>query len=616
MNFEKLAKDLLNLIGKEENVDSLTHCMTRLRFTLRDPKKADKQAIEQLNGVLSVVEKGGQTQVVIGNDVVNVYNELLKLGKFNTASNKDEEKQEKKNVFAQIVDTIIGIFSPVVPALIGAGMVKAVLAILVAFGLSRDSQNYYIINFISDGVFYFMPMLLAFSAAQKFKCNPYLALGVAAVMVHPNFSALVSAGEPVSLFEVPIRLVNYANSTIPIILIIWFMSYVEKFADRYSPKVIKVILKPLLILLVTAPVALIVLGPIGSILSDGLASVISFLQTHTPFLIPTLMGAFMPLMVSIGMHVSLTPLASISLAASGTEIITGPGMLASNIAQAGACFAVAVKTKSEEMRQLATSSGITSLCGVTEPALYGVTLKLKRPLIAVMIAGGLAGLFAGISGLVRYSFGTPGLPTLPVFIGEDPSNIIKALITVAIAFIVAFVMTLILGFENNETVSEDSADSKEAKKLTSSIDIASPIKGKVMYLCDVDDEMFASEVMGKGVAIIPEEGKVYAPADGKIMSVFKTKHAIGFQTNDGVEVLIHVGIDTVKMNGDGFTSYVKDNDEVKKGDLLLEFDINKIKEAKFSIVSPIIITNTMQFTDVIETNKTKVNSLEKILEII
>lgn len=612
MNFDKLAKQILDLIGGEKNIDGVTHCMTRLRFTLRDPKKANKEAIKQLQGILGIVEKGGQTQVIIGNDVAYVYKALLKLGNFST---DETVEKTKKSIPGAVIDTIIGIFSPIVPALIGAGMVKAVLAILVAFGLSKDSQNYYIINFISDGVFYFMPMLLAFSAAQKFKCNPYLAVGIAAVLVHPNLSALVTAQEPVALFSMPIKLVNYANSTIPIILIIWFMSYIESLADKYSPKVIKVILKPLLVILITAPVALIVLGPIGSVLSDGFATFVSFLQTHTPFLIPTLMGAFMPLMVSIGMHVSLTPLASISLAASGTEIITGPGMLASNIAQAGACFAVAFRTKNKDMRQLATSSGITSLCGVTEPALYGVTLKLKRPLIAVIIAGGIAGFFAGVSGLVRYSFGTPGLPTLPVFIGEDPSNIIKALVTVAIAFIAAFIITLILGFDKGEEQLETKPASTTKAKDEKYV-ITSPIKGSVTYLSDVQDEMFASEVMGKGIAIEPVEGKVYAPTDGEIITMFKTKHAIGMKTTQGVEILIHVGIDTVKLNGEHFTSHVKDNQLVKKGDLLLEFDIEAINKAGYQTITPVIITNTMDFTDVIETDKKNVTTSDQILEII
>lgn len=613
MNYEKLAKQILDLVGGEKNIDGVTHCMTRLRFTLRDPKKVDKEAIKQLQGVLGIVEKGGQTQVIIGNDVAYVYKSLLKLGNFQTTN--DDAVKEKKSIPGAVIDTIIGIFSPVVPALIGAGMVKAVLAILVAFGLSKDSQNYYIINFISDGVFYFMPMLLAFSAAQKFKCNPYLAVGVAAVLVHPNLSALVSAGDPVSFFAIPMKLVNYANSTIPIILIIWFMSYIEKLADTYSPKVIKVILKPLLVILITAPVALLILGPIGSILSDGFATFVSFLQTHTPFLIPTLMGAFMPLMVSIGMHVSLTPLASISLAASGTEIITGPGMLASNIAQAGACFAVALRTKSKDMRQLATSSGITSLCGVTEPALYGVTLKLKRPFVAVIVAGGIAGFFAGVSGLVRYSFGTPGLPTLPVFIGEDPSNIIKALITVAIAFIAAFIITLLLGFERGEELSE-TKQVESSKTMNKNICITSPLKGKVTYLSDVQDEMFASEVMGKGIAIEPSEGRVYAPCDGEILTMFKTKHAIGMKSTQGVEILIHVGIDTVKLNGEHFSAYVKDHDQVKKGDLLLEFDIAAIQKAGYPTITPVIITNTMDFTDVIETDRKEVTTKDQILEII
>ena len=542
MNYELLAKQILSLVGGNENVAGVGHCATRLRFNLKQDEKADLDEIKKLEGVLGVVVKGGQTQVIIGPNVTKVYSALTELtGETTGAAGSD------KKLLARVLDTIVGIFAPIIPAVTGAGMLKAVLSILVVLGLSKESQNYYMINFISDAVFYFLPVLLANSAAKKFKCNPYFAMAIAGVMIHPKFVDLVSAGDAVHLFGMPVYLYKYASSTIPIILVIWFMSYVERFAEKYSPSIIKVILKPLIVLLVTSPVALIVIGPLGAYCGDQLAAAINVLDSHAGFLVPMLTGAFAPLLVAVGMHISLVPISSIQLADHGSETAMGPGWLASNIAQGGAAMAVALKTKSKRMKQLALSSGITALCGITEPVLYGVTLKLKRPLIAVMVSGGIAGLYAGLSGLVRYSFGSPGIPTIAVFIGENPNNIIKALITMAIAFVASFVLTWVLGFEDNdldETEKTKQANSDVATESLTSLkdDVYAPVKGRMIPLSEVNDEAFSSGAVGRGCAIVPAEGKVYAPFDGKVAMLFPTKHAIGLISSQGVELIIHVGI--------------------------------------------------------------------------
>lgn len=373
MDYGLLAKRILSLVGGEGNVANVSHCATRLRFNLNDDSKADLEAIKKLDGVVGAVSKGGQTQVVIGPNVTKAYDAMTDL--LGETHGTQEAPGEKKKLPSRILDTIVGIFAPIIPAVTGAGMLKAVLSILVVCGLSKDSQNYYIINFISDAVFYFLPVLLANSAAKKFKCNSYLAMAVAGVMIHPNFIAMVTAGDPVHLFGLPIYLYKYASSTIPIILVVWFMSYVERFAEKYSPNVIKVILKPLIVLLVTSPVALIVIGPLGAYCGDILAAGINLLDQYAGFFVPTVTGIFAPLLVAVGMHISLVPISSIQLADHGFETAMGPGWLASNISQGGAAMAVALKTKNKRMKQLAVSSGVTALCGITEPVLYGVTLK-------------------------------------------------------------------------------------------------------------------------------------------------------------------------------------------------------------------------------------------------
>ncbi|MGG7141863.1 beta-glucoside-specific PTS transporter subunit IIABC [Clostridium nigeriense] len=619
MDNKQLAIKCIELIGGKKNVKSVAHCATRLRFTLLDQKKSDLKEIKNLDGVLDVQVVGAQTQIIIGPNVQNVYKEVRKI--VGETSESAGETCEKKNPVDKLLDTVSGIFGPIIPVITAAGMVKAVLAILVLCGLSKQSQEYYIINFISDATFYFFPILLAFSSGNKFGCNPYLAAVIGGVLLHPSFIALVEAGDPVALFGIPIKLYKYASSVLPIILIVWFMSYVEKFADKVSPNFIKAILKPLLIVAITAPIALSAIGPIGAFLGDLLAAGVNFLDTNIPFLVPTLMGTFCPLLVFVGMHTTLTPLASLSLADKGFETIQGPGMLASNIAQGSASLAVALKTKNPKVKQLAFSASATALCGITEPALYGVTFKFKKPLIAVMIGGGVAGLYAGITRLVRFSFGSPGFATLPVFIGEDPSNFKNALITVAISFIVTFVLTWIIGFEdeideNNKESNKEEFNQQKINLNNQTVEIITPLQGRVVPLSEVNDPTFASGAVGQGVAILPTDNNIYSPVNGEVVTVFNSKHAIGINGENGEEILIHLGINTVELEGKYFDIKVKDGEKITKGQLLGTFDREKIKKAGYEIISPILITNSKLFLEVIPTKNELVGKDDKLITLI
>lgn len=614
MNYKELASQILQKVGGAANVTHVTHCATRLRFNLKDVSKASKSEVSKIKGVISVVNNGGQFQVVIGQEVANVYKELVELGNFNAKSDLEEDK---KPIVAKILDTISGIFTPILPALAGSGMLKAILALCSTFNwISAESSTYYYLDFISDSIFYFLPMLLAFTAAQKFKVNAFLAVVVAGIFLHPN---LAMAGEHSTLFGLSVPAVSYASSVIPIILTVWVMSYVDRFSEMVSPKFVKFFMKPLITLLITAPIALIIIGPLGTNIGNVLAGGINLLDQKASWLVPTLLGAFSPLLVMLGMHYSLFPIAFSNMAVLGYDSFLLPAMTISNVAQGGAALAVAVKSKDSDLKQLGSSTGVMAILGITEPALYGVNLKLKRPLIASIIGGGLGGLYAGIFGIKAFTGAAPGLLALPIFMSPDNgvSNLIHMSISLLIAFIGTFIMSLILGFEDvveTEEVMEDVEVPTE--KLQNRVKIYAPVQGEVIPLTKVNDQVFSQEVMGKGIAIIPTENKVVSPVNGTVTVVFPTGHAIGIVSEDGVELLIHIGLDTVNLNGQHFNPCVKVGAKVKVGDVLVEFDSEAIKEAGFDIVTPVIVTNTKDYFDVVGVEDQYITSGEEIMAIL
>lgn len=607
MDYKQLAAAILEMVGGESNVVSVTHCATRLRFNLKDDSKAQTEKLKKTKGIMGVVNQGGQYQVVIGSDVQSVYRPLLDLGNFDSGA-KTEEKDGKGPV-VKVLDTVAGIFTPIIPAITGAGMLKAVMALLVAFKLlDTTSESYQFLNFFADAAFYFLPLLIANSAAKKFKCNAYMAMSIGGVLLHPTFISMVNgakeAGTALHFLGMPVSLVSYSSSVIPIILGVWFMSFVEPVADKVSPKPVKFFTKPLLTLIITAPVTLIVLGSLGNIIGEGIAAGINILNTYASWLVPLVVGTFTPLMVMTGMHYGLIPIGINNIATAGFDTVVGPGMLGSNIAQGGAALAVALRTKNTEVRQLATSAGITAVCGITEPAMYGISLRFRRPLIAAMIGGGVSGLFMGFTGVGRYTSGSPGLLALPGYIGtEGFRNITFACIGAAIAFGVSFVVSFILGIEDpveegQEHQAEEADEPAVGAEVKADV-VYAPLTGKAVELKEVNDPTFAEEILGKGAAIIPAEGKVYAPVDGTVTALFETKHAIGFESTGGMEVLIHVGLDTVKLKGKYFTAHVDAGQEVKKGQLLLEFDMDAIKKEGYDVITPVIITNAYDYSDVL-----------------
>lgn len=589
--YEKLSVDIIDKLGGKENIADVYHCQTRLRFKLVDETKVDEDSLKGLDGVATYLFNAGVHQVVIGTDVKAVFEEIEK--NININGNTVVE-QEKKGIFTTIIEFIAGTFQPIIPALSGAGMVKAVLALLVVFGVvSTDSQTYYLLNLFADGVFYFLPMLLAFTVAQKLRSNPILAVSVAAMMMHPNWTALVTAGEPVKFFEIlPFNLSTYAGSVIPIILIVCVQSYVEKFFNKVIPKSVELVFVPMLTFLVMGTLAFSILGPIGSILGGYLASIFTFLSVNVSWLPAVIIGGFLPVMVMFGLHNAVAPLGVMQMAELGYDSIFGPGCVCSNMAQATAAAVVAFRTKDKKLKQLAVSGSITAYMGITEPVLYGVNLPKKYPLVAAMIGGGTGGLYAGLTGVHRFATGSSGLPAILLYIGDNSmvifGNIIIALL---ISAVVSGVLTYILSFKFEKEL--DIPDMKEV--ILENELLINPIPGKVIPLSEVNDGAFASGALGKGFAIEPTEGKVVAPFNGKVVAIFPTKHAIGLVSDKGVEILIHVGLNTVELNGQYFDALIEADQEVEKGQVILNFDLEKIKEAGYDTHVPVVVTNTMQY---------------------
>lgn len=596
--YEQLAKDIIQQLGGKENITEAYHCQTRLRFKLADETKLQKKQLQELDGVTKYINNAGVHQVVIGTHVKDVFEEIEK--KIDTSAKKStDNSSEKKKPVATAIDFVSGVFQPIIPALSGAGMVKAVLALLVVCKvITTDSQTYYMLNLFADGVFFFLPMMLAFTVAQKLRCNPILAASVAAMLMHPSWGALVAAGDPVKFFDlIPFTLATYTGSVIPILIIIFCQSYVEKFLNRIIPKSVELVFVPMLTFLIMGTLAFSVLGPIGNILGGYLASFFIFLSVNASWLPAVLIGGLLPIMVMFGLHNGIAPLGVIQMADIGYDSIFGPGALVSNIAQATAALVVAFRTKNKKMKQLAVSGSITAYMGITEPTLYGVNLPKKYPLIAAMIGGAAGGLYAGLTHTHRFATGSSGLPAILLYIGDDTLkffwNITIALI---ISAIVTAIITYILSFKFEK---EEESQIPEMKSvILEKTTISSPVPGKVVPLSQVKDEAFASEALGKGFAVEPTIGEVYAPFNGKVVAIFPTKHAIGLVSDNGLEILIHVGLNTVELNGQYFETAIEAGQQVTKNQLLLTFDMEKIKESGYVTQVPIVVTNTPQYSSI------------------
>ncbi|HHT7658434.1 TPA: beta-glucoside-specific PTS transporter subunit IIABC [Streptococcus suis] len=613
MKYKNTALAILEAVGGEKNVLRATHCVTRLRLELKDENIVSDERVKSISGVLGIMKKNGQYQIILGNDVANYYKEFTALGKFDSDS---VQQVKKANVLEQVIEYIAGSMTPLIPAMLGGGMIKVLVIVLPMLGLLQaDSQSISFLAFFGDAPYHFMPIFLAYSASQKLKVTPALAMSVAGILLHPNFVQMVSSGDPLHFLGAPVTPASYGSSVIPILIMVWLMKYIEAVFNKVTPAITKSFLQPTLVLLVSGFIALVLVGPLGVIVGEGLSQLVEQMHGVAGWLTLAVLGAIMPFIVMTGMHWAFAP---IFLAASiaTPDVLILPAMLGSNLAQGAASMAVAFKSKNSNTKQIAFAAGFSALfAGVTEPALYGVTLKYKKPLYAAMIGGGLAGLFVGLTGVKAYLFAVPSLIALPQFIySEAASNITNAMIAAAISIIVTFILAYFLGIdEETSTVNLE----KVAPGISSRKNVFSPLSGQILPLEKVNDATFSKKMLGEGVAIIPKDGKVYAPFDGAVTSLFPTKHAIGLTSDEGVELLIHFGLETVELKGRGFVSHVSDGEKVEKGQLMLEVDVEMLVAEGYDIVTPVVVTNTQEYLDVLLlSTKEEVNYADDLLAVL
>ncbi|HEM4212180.1 TPA: beta-glucoside-specific PTS transporter subunit IIABC [Streptococcus suis] len=613
MKYKNTALAILEAVGGEKNVLRATHCVTRLRLELKDENIVSDERVKSISGVLGIMKKNGQYQIILGNDVANYYKEFTALGKFDSDS---VQQVKKANVLEQVIEYIAGSMTPLIPAMLGGGMIKVLVIVLPMLGLLKaDSQSISFLAFFGDAPYHFMPIFLAYSDSQKLKVTPALAMSVAGILLHPNFVQMVSSGDPLHFLGAPVTPASYGSSVIPILIMVWLMKYIEAVFNKVTPAITKSFLQPTLVLLVSGFIALVLVGPLGVIVGEGLSQLVEQMHGVAGWLTLAVLGAIMPFIVMTGMHWAFAP---IFLAASiaTPDVLILPAMLGSNLAQGAASMAVAFKSKNSNTKQIAFAAGFSALfAGVTEPALYGVTLKYKKPLYAAMIGGGLAGLFVGLTGVKAYLFAVPSLIALPQFIySEAASNITNAMIAAAISIIVTFILAYFLGIdEETSTVNLE----KVAPGISSRKNVFSPLSGQILPLEKVNDATFSKKMLGEGVAIIPKDGKVYAPFDGAITSLFPTKHAIGLTSDEGVELLIHFGLETVELKGRGFVSHVSDGEKVEKGQLMLEVDVEMLVAEGYDIVTPVVVTNTQEYLDVLLlSTKEEVNYADDLLAVL
>ncbi|VBB08937.1 phosphotransferase system sugar-specific permease eiia type 1 [Lucifera butyrica] len=616
MDYSQLAANIICNVGGEENVISLVHCATRLRFKLKNRNDADKKAIKNLPGVLQVVESGGQFQIVIGNEVSDVYRAIAKMTRLDLTGEGKNTGKPAGSLLNQAIDLISGIFTPLLGAMAGAGMLKGLLTVAVALNWLTPAEGTYQILFAAaDSLFYFLPLVLAFTAARKFDTDPYVAVIVAGTLLYPGLVAALNKGISLSFLGIPVVLTNYATSVVPIILAVYALSKLEPLLNQRIHASVRRFLTPLILLVVIVPLTLIVFGPFGTYVSKWIGAGYSFIYEGSPILAGIFMGAFWQTFVIFGLHWGLVPIMINNLTQYGADtfatLIT-PAVFA----QAGAALGVWLKSKQREVREIAGPAALSGIIGITEPAIYGITLRYKKPFILGSIAGAIGGGVAGLSGAAALAFAIPGLMTLPVFFGKGFGMFAGG---IALAFGLAAVLTYFFGYKDEKEAQAAAAEAAAGVRpdvLFNKGNIASPLTGRLLLLRDVKDKVFASGALGKGIAIFPKEGKLFSPVNGIVTTVFPTGHAIGITAEDGIEVLIHVGLNTVQLVGQFFDVMVEQGSAVKQGDLLLQFNMEEIEKAGYDLSTPVIITNSDCYLDVIPADEKNTQAGELLLTIV
>ena len=595
MNTKWLAEQILLCVGGEKNVEGLVHCATRLRFKIVDLQQVRLPELEALDGVITVVRAAGQLQVVIGNRVSEVYREF---GPISSLLNDNREQQaatadNQGSLLGRLVDVVASIFTPLLGAMAAAGVLKGVLAIVIAAGWMQTSQSEYIIlQAASDSLFYFLPLLLAITSARKFGANVFVAVSLAGALVYPSIQTLFDSGREVMFWGIPVVMMKYTSSVLPIILSVWVMSYLERFLNSRFHESVRNILTPFFLLLIMVPLTLITIGPVSITVSEWVAHLFVSIYHFNPILASALFAALWQVFVIFGVHWGFVTLFINDLSVLGHSYLkaaTGPAVFS----QSGALLAVMLRTRDKKMKALAGSSFIASLFGITEPGVYGVTLKLKKPFICAVIAAAMGGAVVGYAQSSAISMGMTSLLTVPIFYGDGFMGFV---IGCLLAFAASFILTLVVGFKDVEPQAAPAPAVPEQTPPAATVKVAGetivmPLKGKLIALEAVDDKVFSSGVVGQGVAIVPEDGALYSPVDGYVAHTFESGHAIGLHSDAGAEILIHIGIDTVQLQGEHFTLHVEEGQRIAAGQLLIEFNIEAIQQAGYQLVTPVVITN-------------------------
>lgn len=653
-NYDALAKTIIKDVGGKDNVISVVHCTTRLRFKLKDEKKANDDALKDTDGVVTVVKAGGQYQVVIGNEVADVYEAVLKEGGFSGGGQVADDDLDDSNMslMDKAIDLISGIFTPILGPMAAAGMIKGLTAMCASFGwLAKTSGTYEVLYAIGDGFFYFLPLILAITSAKKFKVDRFTAITIGAAMCYPAMVAMNSSKKALfDLFNgtflhsqvhatflgIPIISMNYTSTVIPIILAVWVASVVERWCKKWIPTVVKTFLVPFVTLLIVVPLTFLIIGPLATWIGNALAAITSAVYNFSPVLAGVLLGSFWQVFVIFGVHWGFVAVMMSNIAALGYDPILGLSLGAS-FAQIGVVLAILLQTKDQKLKGIALPAFLSGIFGVTEPAIYGVTLPRKKPFVLSCIAAGIGGGLIGFFGTKMYMMGGMGVFVIPAAIGPKTGvdmSVYGLMIAMAVSFVLGFILQIALGKKSvdqaydekqaktvQEVANQADAIAKAAPSLASTSDLnvstelVSPLAGELLPLLEVKDEVFSSGAMGEGVAVEPSEGVLHAPADGKVVMTFPTGHAIGMKTSDGAEILMHIGMDTVNLQGHGFETLVAKGDEVKAGDELVKFDIDAIHAKGYVVTTPIVVTNSKDYEKITVVSQGKVKVGQEILDL-
>ncbi|KJY58946.1 PTS Glc IIABC [Lactobacillus kimbladii] len=636
MDNHKIALQILDGVGGKENISGLTHCFTRLRFVLKDESKASTDKVSSIEGVIQVVEASGQFQVVLGNKVEAIYDEIMPL--LGTTETENDEQDKKVGIGTKILNVVTAIFTPTIPAIAASGMLKGILAVAALIGLNvyhvdiKTFNTYIILNAASDALFYFMPVILARSAAKVFKTNEYIAMTLGATLCYPTLVELMTGNKAVTLFGIGITKANYVSSVVPIIIAVFVLAYVEKFVKKIMPDVLKIIMVPTLSLLIMVPATLMIFGPIGIYIGNAVNWAYHYIMNLSPILLGAFVGGIWCVLVIFGAHRAIIPIGINDVAKTGRQnLLAFAG--AANFSQAGAALGVFLKTKNKNLKTVAASATVTALFGITEPAIYGANLRLKKPMVYAVISGALGGALMGWGGSYGNAFANQGVLTIPVYASAGTKAFVCYILGCLIAFGGACILTVILGFNDlpsdaapaeKNSSKTDQIEDNQGENPTKTIDedlvaddcdlsVNSPVEGKTIPLAQVSDEVFASGVLGKGVAVQPTSGKILAPADATVSMIYPTLHAVGLILDSGIEMMIHIGIDTVKLNGKYFEKHVQDGDHLKKGQLLVSFDMQKIEQAGYDLTTTVVVTNSKNYAAIGSTNKNNVTNNDQLL---